>query len=510
MTSLTSKLGVNSWGMYFNPSKFSFQDFKWRWDYDLSMINKLPINWIRIGYTFYDDGFNQDGTYNFDRLDYAVKTSQDLGFKVILPIWFVDDGLTNKTNIDYQAYYTKWLEMIRAIVMRYAGKGIYYEAVDEALSGGHFWLNQSISDSMVADIVNMNDRFYAYTKAYDTTAKFISGDFASPSSTAYQAIENGMLDYGDFASYHPYFTNPENMISSSDQVAFRQAIKDKGLKLSATEYGFGVPSAFNGANTREEQASKLVRQTLILDMLGFEHIVQFTMDGSDKVWVMQNEDGTFNLAGNVMQSIMFSLQGYSFYERVDSNEDDYVLRYVKDGDVDKIVYWTIGTEHYNGSYHLTQTPKIVELDGVTNNSENKYDSIKLIRLNSFEILNNFQVNQNILLGAFKEVNAFLETYGFEYSLESFDKLEQYDRLDRNFLFGLQTEIEKIKQTIDRYITIFENTSWLEGGHYDNYQGHSLFDTGELQYTINQYWNKFESNMNVLLGIINTLQRRTYE
>ncbi|MBZ6000963.1 beta-galactosidase [Leuconostoc gelidum] len=504
MTAITDKLGVNSWGMYFDPAKFDFETFKSHWDYDLSMMNKLPINWVRIGYTYYDGAVNADGSMNFERLDYAIESAQKYGFKVILPIWVVYDGLTNKTNIDYQSYYAKWLEMIRAIVMRYAGKGIYYEAVDEALSGGHFWLNQSISDSMVADIVNMNDRFYAYTKAYDPTAKFISGDFASPSSTAYQAIENGILDYGDFASYHPYFTNPENMISSSDQVAFRQAIKDRGLKLSATEYGFGVPSAFNGANTREEQASKLVRQTLILDMLGFEHIIQFTMDGSDKAWVMQNEDGTFNLTGNTMQNVMFSLQGYSFSERIESDENDYIFRYLKDGDVDKIVYWTIGTEHYNGSYYLTQTPKIVELDGATNNSENKYDSIKLTRLSSLEILNNFQGNLGIILGAFEEVNSFLETYGFEYSSESFDTLEQYDQLDRNFLFALQTEIEKIDQTINQYIAIFENTSWLEGGHYDNYPGHSLFDTGYFQYTLNQYWNKFESNMNILLGIIDTL------
>lgn len=511
MTAITDKLGVNSWGMYFNPSKFSFQDFKQRWDYDLSMINKLPINWIRIGYTFYDDGFNSDGTYNFERLDYAIQTSQDLGFKVILPIWFVDDGINDKTNIDYKSYYVKWLDMIKAIVIRYTGKGIYYEAIDEATSGGHFWLNQPITgDDIINDILLMNRRFFEYTTAFDSSSKFINGDFAAPNQGAYQAIAKGMLSYGDYVSFHHYVMSiPENLIDATDQVQFRNTLVNTGMKLSSTEFGFGTPSAFNGKNTREEQASKLLREVFVLDMLGFEQIIQFTMDGSDKTWILQSDDYTFNQSGKLMQSMMFELNGYTFSERL-SSDDDYILRYSKHGEVDKIVYWTTGTKHYNGSYYLTQTPKIVDLDGATKNSENKYDSIKLTRLSSLEILNNFQGNLDIILGAFEEVNSFLETYGFEYSSESFDKLEQYDQLDRNFLFGLQTEIEKIDQTINQYSAIFENTSWLEGGHYDNYPGHSLFDTGDFQYTLNQYWNKFESNMNVLLGIINTLQRRTYE
>lgn len=510
MTTLTNKLGVNSWGMYFNPSKFSFQDFKQRWDYDLSMINKLPINWIRIGYTFYDDGFNPDGTYNFDRLDYAIQTSQRYGFKVILPIWFVDDGINDKTNIDYKSYYVKWLDMIKAIVIRYTGKGIYYEAIDEATSGGHFWLNQSISsDGIIDDILIMNRRFFEYTQAFDNSSKFINGDFAAPNQGTYPAIDKGMLSYGDYVSFHPYMSIPENMINATAQVQFRNTLVNTGMKLSATEFGFGTPSAFNGKNTREEQASKLLREVLILDMLGFEHIIQFTMDGSDKTWILQSDDYTFNPSGKLMQSMMFELNGYTFSERL-SSDDDYILRYSKTGEVDKIVYWTTGTEHYIGSYYLTQTPKIVGFDSETKNNENKYDGIKLNGLNSSEILNNFQGNMDIILGAFEEVNSFLETYGFEYSSESFDRLEQYDKLDRNFLFALQTEIEKIEKNINQYISLFENTSWLSNGHYNNYPGHSLFDTGEFQYTLNQYWNKFESNINVLLDIINTLQRRTYE
>lgn len=372
MTAITEKLGTNYWGMYFDPAKFDFETFKSHWDYDLSMIKQMPMDWLRIGYTYYDGGLNADGSYNFERLDYAIDTAQSSGLKIILPIWFVDDGLTNKTNIDYQSYYAKWIDMIEKIVQRYAGKGIYYEAIDEATSGGHFWLNQNITDSILNDIVSMNTKFYNFIQKYDDSAVFINGDFASPSAATFSAIDKGMLDFGEYASYHPYFANPEGMISDSTQIKLRSAIYNKGLPMSATEFGFGSPSAFNGSNTPEQKASKLLRQIYILDMLNFEHIIQFTMDGSDVTWILQNTDGTFNLSGQMIKSQMTELTGYTFQERIKSDTNDYLFKYVKNGFKDKVVYWTTSSSHVVGKYTLTDTPQIYTLDYIT-----KYENTKI-------------------------------------------------------------------------------------------------------------------------------------
>lgn len=388
MTAITEKLGTNSWGMYFDPAKFDFETFKSHWDYDISMIKQMPMDWLRIGYTYYDSGLNTDGSYNFERLDYAINTAQSSGLKIILPIWFVDDGLTNKTNIDYQSYYAKWIDMIEKIVQRYAGKGIYYEAIDEATSGGHFWLNQNITDSILNDIVSMNKKFYTFVRKYDDSARFINGDFASPGSNTNSVIDKGMLEFGDYVSYHPYFANPEDMINNSSQIDLRNKIFNTGLPISATEFGFGVPSAFNGANTREQQASKLLRQIFILDMLGFEHIVQFTMDGSDKVWVLQNEDGTFNLSGQLIKSKISELHGYTFKERINSDDNDYLLHYVKNGYPDKVVYWTTSSDHEYEKYQLTDTPKIDTLNYTTT-----YENTKLWKIGdevTTETLNNIE------------------------------------------------------------------------------------------------------------------------
>lgn len=388
MTAITEKLGTNSWGMYFDPAKFDFETFKSHWDYDLSMIKQMPMDWLRIGYTYYDSGLNPDGSYNFERLDYAIDTAQSAGLKIILPIWFVDDGLTNKTNIDYQSYYDKWIDMIEKIVQRYAGKGIYYEAIDEATSGGHFWLNQNITDSILNDIVLMNTQFYNFIQKYDDSAVFINGDFASPSAETFSAIDKGMLDFGEYASYHPYFTNPEEMINDAKQIKLRSTIYNKGLPMSATEFGFGSPSAFNGSNTQEQKASKLLRQIYILDMLNFEHIIQFTMDGSDTAWILQNTDGTFNLSGQMIKSQMTELTGYKFIERIKSDTNDYLFRYVKNGFKDKVVYWTTSSSHVVGKYTLTDTPQIYTLEYKTKYENTKFwtvgDEVTTETMNNIE------------------------------------------------------------------------------------------------------------------------------
>lgn len=388
MIAITEKLGTNSWGMYFDPAKFDFETFKSKWDYDLSMIKQMPMEWLRIGYTYYDSGLNPDGSYNLERLDYAIDTAQSAGLKIILPIWFVDDGLTNKTNIDYQSYYAKWIDMIEKIVQRYVGKGIYYEAIDEATSGGHFWLNQNITDSILNDIVSMNKKFYTFVRKYDDSARFINGDFAAPGSNTNSVIDKGMLEFGDYVSYHPYFSNPEDMINSWSQIDLRNKLFNTGLPISATEFGFGVPRAFNGENTREQQASKLLRQIFILDMLGFEHIIQFTMDGSDSAWILQNMDGTFNLSGQLINSQMSELHGYTFKERINSDDNDYLLHYVKNGYPDKVVYWTTSSNHEYEKYQLTDIPKIDTLNYTTN-----YENTKLWKIGdevTTETLNNIE------------------------------------------------------------------------------------------------------------------------
>lgn len=506
MTSITNKLGVNNFGMYFDPSKFSFDDFKKRWDYDLDAINKLPINWIRIGYTYYDRGINDDGSYNFDRLDYAVESAQKIGLKVILPIWFVDDGLddglVDKVNIDYKYYYSAWLDMIRSIVKRYAGLGLYYEAIDEATSGGHFWLNKPITGEIINDIVNMNRQFDSYVKAYDSDARFITGDFAAPSKAADEAIEKGLLDFGDYVSYHPYMTEPESMIDGPAQVEFRKKLGKTGLKLSATEFGFGVPTAFNGANTSQQQASKLLRQILILDMLGFEHIIQFTMDGSDTAWVLQDSNGgELNESGKAIQALMFELTGFIFVEKLKSDSGDYVFKYSKNDEFDKAVYWTTKETHTCGNYIFTQMPKIKTLNTV-GRPESEYPQLELERLDSRNILANYQKNIEMINDRSAKLNKFLSTYGFKNIYNVSDNLSYYKKMNREFIAKLSFQLKSLKLSIAGVIRELNQNGWIDVNGINGDISGSIFNGAELVAVINKYWNWIEKNINDLLLLVN--------
>lgn len=520
MTALTDKLGVNDYGMYFN-NNIDYEKFKSNWDYDMQMMSRLPINWIRIGYGYWEANINPDGSFNFDRLDYAINSALANGFKVIIPFFATFDGY--KTPPDYQTALQNFKKLVTETITHLRNKAVVFEAVDEAFSGNHFWMNQLISDDVINDIMNINFLINQLSVAFNSKAEFINGDFNGPGNPVYvananKAIAKGMLTHGTHVSYHPYQKgNPELMLSLPSETEFLNTLKSTGLSVSVTEFGYGSPNNFNGSYSRQQQSDYTLRQIFLLDMLGVEHIVYFTMDNSDKTWslqgnyydtgVVKGEKPAFNLVGNQLQELLIEVYGYSFKNRIETTPDDFCLVYEKDDELDKLIYWTTSTSHTFNGLLMTSTPQIMELSEPIVANENNFNNIVLDRLDSSNIIKNYQINLNILKKSFSEIVSFLEMYGLKYHSEIFADLSQYDKLDRNFLFALQEEIKKIDRTINNYIETFDSTSWLRGGDYDDYQGYSLFDTGEFKCTLNRYWNKFETNTNVLLGTINTIQRR---
>ncbi|WP_273715553.1 beta-galactosidase, partial [Leuconostoc mesenteroides] len=153
MTALTDKLGVNDYGMYFN-NNIDYEKFKSNWDYDMQMMSRLPINWIRIGYGYWEANINPDGSFNFDRLDYAINSALANGFKVIIPFFATFDGY--KTPPDYQTALQNFKKLVTETITHLRNKAVVFEAVDEAFSGNHFWMNQPIGDDVINDIMNIN------------------------------------------------------------------------------------------------------------------------------------------------------------------------------------------------------------------------------------------------------------------------------------------------------------------------------------------------------------------
>ncbi|WP_273720560.1 hypothetical protein, partial [Leuconostoc mesenteroides] len=67
---------------------------------------------------------------------------------------------------------------------------------------------------------------------------------------------------------------------------------------------------------------------------------------------------------------------------------------------------------------------IMELSEPIVANENNFNNIVLDRLDSSNIIKNYQINLNILKKSFSEIVSFLEMYGLKYHSEIFADLSQ--------------------------------------------------------------------------------------
>ena len=385
MTSITDKLGVNDYGMYFN-NNLDYEMFKSNWDYDMQMMSRLPIKWVRIGYGYWEANINPDGSFNFDRLDYAINSALDNGFKIIFPFFFTNNGY--KTPVSFEKGINDLKSLIKAVVIRYAGKGIYYEGINEINGINLYFIDNALMDH-IDEAVALNEYFFATTKEYDTSSTYIAGALALAENSHYdkfqELVKRGYFNHGSYGSYHQYVMGePEkgltNYLHDQDVINY---FKSKYGKLSITEIGYGSPSNFNGSYTRQQQSDFTLRQIFLLDMIGAEHIIYFTMDNSDKTWALQEnyydagiykgKTPSFNLVGNKLQELFTELYGYSFKTRIETDPNDFYLLYKKDGGVDKLVYWTASGSHVANGLSITSTPQIINFNEAT--SDNTTDQV---------------------------------------------------------------------------------------------------------------------------------------
>lgn len=521
MAAITDKLGVNTWGMYFNGG--DHETFKANVDYDFEMMNQLPINWVRLGTTYVDSLVTAEG-FDWSRLDYAVAKAKIIGLKVIIPVWFVTDGLTNKLNVDYQQALTDWRKLITSLVHHYQGQGLTYEAFDEATGGGHYWLNQD-AKANITDIVSMNN-YFARLVATDDTASYITGDFpwlGDPSyiDTAATSIKLGMLNVGQAASYHPYHQGlPEQVLTNKDELNLRQQFANHNLPVAATEYGYSVTGNFNGTYTAQQQSDYTIRQTLLMDMLGFDKMIVFTMENSDKGWAFQHNyydgsKGAFNQVGLDYQRLFTELLGYTFSMRVATDsQDDYLLAYTAPDKSTKLVYWTAAANHaitVNGiTYQLTGTPEITDMEQLP--SQNQLTAIQLISGIDVDWSQYWQqvcqVNANNITETLNMIsNTMLNRFDIPApTFTPYDRPLPID--DSQAYFWQQAMFMTITSQINQLIAVFNRYNWLiqDDGSYwpsiyiDGLTGLALSVVQKQQ--LSQNWATMTVAINNLINKIN--------
>lgn len=368
-TPINKKLGMNDLGWTFDPTYNNDEQFKEGWNYQLSMIKKLPLKYIRIGTYYSLIKTNTSGNYNFDRLDYAIRTAQNQGLRVIMPIW-ADLKITDT----YTGQLAETKDMITKLVQHEKNKRILWEGIDEAETGGSFWFGKKMNSRKLHDVI-LTDRYYQYiVKKYDPDSHFISGDLAGNNHNANYIIRNGIFKpRTNFGSFHAYENkNPEKVLKDWNAKVIKR-LRKNGIKPAITELGYPYPNDFNGHYSRKQQSDYLLREIFCLDMQGVKVIAPFCMEDTNHQWGLEysrfsKQKGKMVLAGKNMQRVFNQLKGYSFAYRLNSNfrkNGDYVLVYAKTHAPLKYVYWT--TKNANSQYigntkiKLTNSPKIKKI-----------------------------------------------------------------------------------------------------------------------------------------------------
>lgn len=485
MATIDSKLGINETSGLYDFNKVSDEDFKKNFDYEMYLINQLPINYLRLGTELYANLVDSSGSYKLDRIDYAVSTALNAGLKVIMP--FFAYSVSNMSYVDEMGALKK---LILNVIKRYSGKGIVYEAINEAQNGGDYWFEQDFESSR-ADIITLNEFLANSVWEYDPTAKFIAGDFPwvndlSSYKKINESISDGILKMprATSASYHPYIPGkPELMLEDYRHQDLIQQIKNEGLQVSATEFGFagiidpkynyGYAGYFAGKYDSETQSKYLIRQTLLMDMQGFDKIVLFTGDNTDRPWtIVPNiwDSGAWNGTkyhltdpGQAFKSFFECLIGYEFLRREKSDSDIYALRYVSSGKSDLIVAWSTNNKQekiYNDGKNtlvLSGMPQIfVASENFTTNFWNGVNFTQLDVSSSFSNFNNsIASNFAIFDRGFNDICMGLKNnFGLSISTQSFDlNIPEYRDtrtwVNRNFIIA-RLKISRLENIFNQY------------------------------------------------------------
>ncbi|MHA5111168.1 hypothetical protein R5P03_08745 [Oenococcus oeni] len=539
MTAISNKIGINAGlgGSYYVPDKgwyrYTDDEAKQQFDYDYPFIKNSPFKFVRliISYrscltnTTTPAGSNDTGVlpYDWESWDYAINQLLADDFTVIIA-----PDTWDTVTYDLSGF-KDWLT---ALIKHYSNKGIIWEGINEATSGNGYWFNQPVTDQILKDIVDTNKYLYNLVRVYDPKSKFSSGAF--PSSTnenlgfAETAIQLGILDQGDYASYHPYeYGAPEQILTNSWDVQTLNDFKNKNLLPIASEFGYATPSQFNGNYTEDEQSDNVLREYLLLDSLGYEVMALFDLQAVNPFSIVHNPSiSDFNLkvdlstsavkmrAYNDIQKFFTNLYGYSFVTResTDSNSD-YIFRYAKSGQLDKIVFWTSGSDHQikykNETLSLTSSPSILTDTKGTRFNVNNYSDIQLglIQLSdnvSNSLITNFQNNQQIILNSIENINNFLQTMGISIQLDSNQILDLtgYSEMNYEFVNTYWSNFQVLTNLIQQLISIFNSISWLNPDDGSKFSFISAPDyqislDGELTFRVNNFWNSAQEAVNAM-------------
>lgn len=341
---VSAKLGTFVWPYAWDPNIDRLKLF----DMQMDLVKQIGFKYVRFPFLLMGEWLNGDGL-NWLYPDHAINACLDAGITPICP-WEIDGDNGTDYLTPQMPYFKRVME---AIVNRYAGKGLVWEGQNEP----YYLLAQS---------AELNCYWSDLIKQYDPDAVYSTGVFGqvvtynNTDPVWQRAIDLGFLKNADAWSLHSYVDKPEDILPRGNS-PFQQTMIKNNIAIISTEFGW--ISAKVGAQT---QANYLIREILLLDMLGQPIISLYTLTDSSAVGEYGLYTGTWgNLqpqqSAIAVKELVDELGDYYFVDRLTTNDSDYVLRYQNNEGQEKIVYWTAAEPHaanINGqSINLTETPQ---------------------------------------------------------------------------------------------------------------------------------------------------------
>jgi hypothetical protein len=320
---------------------------------DLQMIADAGFKFIRMDFAW--SRIEQTkGEYEFKESGYDALTlgCEKLGIRVLYILDYGNKLYEEDRSVRTDAGRKAFADFAEAAARRYAGKGILWEIWNEA-NIKQFWTPQPSMD----DYSKLVEACASRIKQADPSGQVVAGATSQiPLEWFEGCFKNGLLNWIDVLSVHPYRSQPPETVIS-DYAKFRGLIAryvpaGKKIPVISGEWGYSNINWDKSILTEQQQADYLVRMFLINSYQNIPVSIWYDWknDGTDPN-EREHHFGTVKhdlnpkaacLAAKVLSS---TLAGYSIKERFDlGNENDFAFK-LSNGDLDAVAFWTLGPKH---------------------------------------------------------------------------------------------------------------------------------------------------------------------
>ena len=328
---------------------------------DEALISKLKtdgIKYIRMSIYWYGVEKTK-GIYDFSKADNEINLILNNG---MIPQIILFGGNTlygeNELSVLTEIGLAGWSNFVTNVVDRYKNKGVQWEIWNEPWNSS-FWSPFTVTSGK--SYANLVKRTYPIIKSIDKTATVVGTsmvNFDLRLSDWYElACKYDLLKYLDKISLHYYSletTYPEKDIQGFyDKLRFiNRKYIDYDIPLTVTETGYTTAPSSTETVT-EANRSKYMPRVLLLNLINgvdgtciYEAKSKQIPNTDREQWFgLLKIDNTPTTTYTNVIKLISELSNYAYVDRIKSNTDDYILKFVDANNNFKYVAWTISDSH---------------------------------------------------------------------------------------------------------------------------------------------------------------------